>query len=88
MFKIRLKSWIYFKKQILKEIKEIPTAYLCDETETNGKCYHFLVLDLLGPSLKDIYEKKQSFSAKAVFQIGLEMIHIVEKVYKKGILHW
>ena len=78
----------FFKKQILKEIKEVPTAYLVDETITNGESFHFIVLDLLGLSLQDIFDKGHHFSVKTIFELGHDMVQILEKVHKKGIVHW
>ena len=64
--KISLKSRINFKKQILKEIKEIPTMYLFEDIELKGSKYNFLVLELLGPSVEQLLKNTKIFTTTII----------------------
>ena len=47
-----------------------------------------MVIDLLGPSLEDLFEYcKRKFSLKTVLMIADQMIQRIEYLHNKGILH-
>lgn len=49
--------------------------------------YNALVMELLGPSLQEIYKKITRFSLKTVLQIIQQVLRRVEFIHQKGILH-
>ncbi len=62
----------------------IPTVY---HYGTEGD-YNTMVLDLLGPSLEDLFTYcKQSFSDKTIFMIAEQMISRVEFIHSRSFLH-
>ena len=67
----------------MKEIKKIPTTYLSGDIDSEGRCYNFLVLELLRPSVEDFFKNKLRYSEKVIYQIGFQILQIVKKVRKK-----
>eukprot|EP00928_Gymnodinium_smaydae_P061760 TRINITY_DN45773_c0_g1_i1.p1 TRINITY_DN45773_c0_g1~~TRINITY_DN45773_c0_g1_i1.p1 ORF type:complete len:344 (+),score=30.30 TRINITY_DN45773_c0_g1_i1:80-1033(+) len=50
--------------------------------------YNIVVLDLLGPSLQELFESNgRRFSLKTVLMLADQMISCVESVHNKGIIH-
>jgi len=50
--------------------------------------YNVLVVDLLGPSLEDMFNFcGRKFSVKTVCEVGLQMIDLLEEVHKRGVMH-
>lgn len=50
--------------------------------------YNVLVVDLLGPSLEDMFNFcGRKFSIKTVCEVGLQMIDLLEEVHKRGVMH-
>jgi len=50
--------------------------------------YNVLVMDLLGPSLEDLYEYCRSkFSLKTVLMIAIQMLQRIEFINQCGFLH-
>ena len=63
----------------------IPKVYYFDRHENK---YNYLVMDLLGPSLSDLFQLKEKiFSLETVLLIGIQMISRIELVHEKGFLH-
>ncbi|XP_054163475.1 casein kinase I-like [Oppia nitens] len=60
--------------KILKQSKGVPKIYYF------GKCdiWSALVMDLLGPSLKDVFEKCDKFSIRTTTQLAIQLIGILE----------
>merc|ERR1719446_1637222 len=46
-----------------------------------------MVLDLLGPSLDDLFKKRKRFSVKTVSMLAKQMIEILKNVHDRGILY-
>ena len=75
---------------IVTTIQELPTVgipkvYYFDRHENR---YNYLVMDLLGPSLSDLFVLKEKvFSLETVLLIGIQMISRIEFVHEKGFLH-
>ncbi|CAD8185665.1 unnamed protein product [Paramecium pentaurelia] len=62
----------------------IPHVYYT--SEEGG--YTFMVMDLLGASLEEIFvSKKKKFSLKTVVMIGLQFLERIEFIHSKGIIH-
>ena len=51
------------------------------------KNQHFLVLELLGLSLKKHMKRRGQFSLKSVLMVGLQLVDRLEFIHKHGILH-
>ena len=50
--------------------------------------YNVLVMDLLGPSLEDLYEYcRKKFSHKTVLMLAIQMLQRIEFVHQNGFLH-
>jgi hypothetical protein len=48
-----------------------------DEKTEDGKCFHVMVMDLLGKSLEDLFQDcKRKFDLKTVLQIAVQMVTI------------
>ena len=63
----------------------IPKVYYFDRHENK---YNYLVMDLLGPSLSDLFQLKEKiFSLETVLLIGIQMLSRIELVHEKGFLH-
>ena len=63
----------------------IPKVYYFDRHENK---YNYLVMDLLGPSLSDLFQLKDKiFSLETVLLIGIQMLSRIEFVHEKGFLH-
>ena len=63
----------------------IPKVYYFDRHENK---YNYLVMDLLGPSLSDLFQLKEKiFSLETVLLIAIQMLTRIEFVHEKGFLH-
>ena len=63
----------------------IPKVYYFDRMENR---YNYLVMDLLGPSLSDLFQLKEKvFSLETVLLIAIQMLTRIEFVHEKGFLH-
>ena len=63
----------------------IPKVYYFDRNENK---YNYLVMDLLGPSLSDLFQLKEKiFSLETVLLIAIQMLTRIEFVHEKGFLH-
>ena len=63
----------------------IPKVYFYDRVE--GR-YNYLVMDLLGPSLSDLFQlKERIFSLETVLLIAIQMLTRIEFIHEKGFLH-
>jgi serine/threonine protein kinase len=50
--------------------------------------YHALVMDLLGPSLEDMFQRcNKKFTLKTVVMIGLQIIDRLKYLHKKKFIH-
>lgn len=62
----------------------IPRVYRYDDQDD----YSFLVFELLGPSLEDLFNFcGRKFSLKTVLMLADQLIHRLEKIHSKGIVH-
>jgi serine/threonine protein kinase len=53
-----------------------------------GENQHYIVLELLGLSIKDILKKnKRHFSIKCVMTMGLQLLDLLEKFHGEGFIH-
>jgi len=63
----------------------IPKVYFFDRVE--GR-YNYLVMDLLGPSLSDLFQlKERIFSLETALLIAIQMLTRIEFIHEKGFLH-
>ena len=68
-----------------ENIVGIPKVYFFDRYENR---FNYLVMDLLGPSLSDLFQlKEKNFSLETVLLIGYQMLSRIEFVHEKGFLH-
>lgn len=50
--------------------------------------FHVMVMDMLGPSLEDLFQKcKRRFDLKTVCLTGVQMIKRIERVHEERIIH-
>ena len=49
--------------------------------------YYYMILNLLGPSLQTIKEKKGIFSLPTILQIGIQLIKRLQYIHEKGLIH-
>lgn len=62
--------------------------FVGDEKTEDGKHYHVMVMDLLGPSLEDLFQAcKRKFSLKTVLLIAIQMVKLIQKVHEERIIH-
>ena len=63
----------------------IPKVFYFDRMENK---YNYLVMDLLGPSLSDLFQLKEKiFSLETVLLIAIQMLTRIEFIHEKGFLH-
>ena len=68
---------------ILEGIEKIPKVYWSGRQGN----YNCLIMDLLGPSLKDIMKKiNKPFSLGTTLKISIQILNILEKIHKKGVV--
>jgi hypothetical protein len=49
--------------------------FVGDEKTEDGKCFHVMVMDLLGKSLEDLFQEcRRKFDLKTVLQIAVQMV--------------
>ena len=69
--------------KILEGIEKIPKIYWSGRQGN----YNCLIMDLLGPSLKDIMKKiNKPFSLGTTLKISIQILNILEKIHKKGVV--
>tara|TARA_B110000208_G_scaffold189674_2_gene251758 strand:- start:2764 stop:3681 length:918 start_codon:yes stop_codon:yes gene_type:complete len=75
---------IYNKIQKKKSNKGFPVIYEL----INMKNKIIIVMDILGPSLEDLYDFcNKSFSIKTVLMIGIQILNRIEVLHKIGYIH-
>ena len=84
--KNRLKSEYNIYKKINKNntISGIPKVYNFIQTSD----YNILVMELLGSSLENVYEKNdKKISLNCIFKLSLDMIDLIYNFHKRGFIH-
>lgn len=62
--------------------------YVGTDTSMEKQHFHVMVMDLLGPSLEDLFQAcKRQFDLKTVLLVGIQMIKRIEKVHEERIIH-
>ena len=63
----------------------IPKVYYFDRVENR---FNYLVMDLLGPSLSDLFQLKEKiFSLETVLLIAIQLLTRIEFIHERGFLH-
>ena len=67
----------------------IPHAiYIGTDKSHKNNHFHVMVMDLLGPSLEDLFQKcKRRFDLKTVCLTGIQMVQRLEAVHEERIIH-
>jgi len=72
--KLKAKS----KKRVMNEaLANVPALYYVgtDSTQGEDKKIHIMVMDMLGPSLEDLFQAcRRQFDLKTVLLIGIQMV--------------
>jgi serine/threonine protein kinase len=75
------------KYNYLSKIKGIPNIKWFGK----DNCYYFMVINLLGKSLKQFFLETKtqyaSFSPNYIIDIGIKMINLVMNIHEKGLIH-
>ena len=84
----RLKEEAYFYLKLAEDstapLHGIPKVFNTGE----GRGYNYMIMDLLGPSLEDLFKKcNRVFSLKTVLMISVQLLKSIKFIHEKGILH-
>lgn len=72
----------------IPEIQFIPQVYRMTTFPVDGEPVKGMVMDLLGPSLQQLFEKcGKKFTLKTVLMLGKEILAIIEYVHFRNFLH-
>lgn len=71
------------REPVLFSVKPIPTIFGFG----NVIGLTWLAMDLLGPSIDDLYKKLGMFTKKTILMMGLKMIECLEYLHRCGIVH-
>ena len=62
--------------------------YIGTDTSVANMQFHVMVMDLLGPSLEDLFQScKRNFDLKTVLMIAIQLVRRIEKVHEERIIH-
>ena len=62
--------------------------YIGTDSATVGKNYHIMVMELLGPSLEDLFAAcKRKLDLKTVLLIALQLIKHIQAVHEERLIH-
>lgn len=62
--------------------------YIGTDNSVPGMSFHVMVMDLLGPSLEDLFQTcKRQLDLKTVLMIGVQLIQRIEKCHESRIIH-
>ncbi|CEI93285.1 Putative CK1/CK1/CK1-G protein kinase [Rhizopus microsporus] len=74
----------YRAYKILAGTAGIPNAYYFG----NEKTHNILIIDLLGPSLEDMFDMcERKFSIKTVAILAIQMVNLMQSVHEKGLIY-
>ena len=82
MFKLK-------KKQTISNPAVVPSVkYYEENVMILGNSYNVLAMDLLGPSLQDLFDHSHRvFSRKTISMLAIQMINALEFVHYHNIVH-
>jgi len=70
----------------LGKIDCIPKVYVLDRKSDSR--YIFMTMDLLGKNLEELLELcGRRFRSKTIYQLGFNLLHTLEDIHKKGVIH-
>ena len=69
--------------QYLKDVKNVPQVKWFGKDDMN----YYMVINLLGDSLQSLKTKNGSFSLKLTLQIGIKVLHLIQTLHNKGLVH-
>ncbi|CAK92946.1 unnamed protein product (macronuclear) [Paramecium tetraurelia] len=49
--------------------------------------YNVIILQLLGKDLSHFMKTKKKFSFKTTIQLGIQIVHVLERIHNKGVVH-
>jgi serine/threonine protein kinase len=71
-------------ERLLQGMRGAPKLHWCGRESG----YNVLVVDLLGPSLEDMFNFcGRKFTVKTVCEVGLQMLELIEQVHERGVMH-
>lgn len=84
-------SFLFHEARVMQEIQKQPhdgppPLALLKYFGQEGN-YRMLIMNLMGPSLEDIHEKRRRFSLKTTLMLGIQMLHRLEFVHECGYVH-
>ena len=79
----RLLIWFVFSAACVPGL-----YYIGTDTSVANMQFHVMVMDLLGPSLEDLFQScKRNFDLKTVLMIAIQLVRRIEKVHEERIIH-
>lgn len=88
----RAASFLFHEARVMQEIQKIetkdkrPAIAMLKYFGQEGK-HRLLIMQLMGPSLEDLMERRRRFSLKTTLMLGIQMVSRVEFMHSCGFLH-
>ena len=78
-----------FNKILFLRLACVPGLYyIGTDTSVANMQFHVMVMDLLGPSLEDLFQTcRKSLDLKTVLLVGIQMIQRIQKCHESRIIH-
>lgn len=77
--------WEYSRYQELSPHDTIPKVYTMNALR--GSDYHFMIMQLLGKSLKNRLDDCGNFTALTTIQVAIKLLNCIEYLHSKGMIH-
>lgn len=85
---------LFWESKIIKLLKSrdvqsvFNVYFIGQEKSLEGLQIHVMIMDLLGPSLQDLFESNQNrLDLETTLNIGIQIIKIIKDIHSQGILY-